>query len=431
MNVLRRIDTDAPASNTGVYHGWLVVGTAFIIAFFGWGIGFYGPGIYMAVLQQRHGWPTADISVAITTYYIFGATLILFVGSLFERIGARQAVLAGTTAMACGAMLLTLVSHLWQVYAAFAVMSLGWAAMSGAAINMIVAPWFGERRGLAISLALNGASAGGIVVAPLLVFLIGRWNFAAALSCVAGLMLAIVVPTAVLVLRNRRPDERDAVSDGSTPPRVQPRASMVASPMLPWQPWHVLRSWDFQTISIPFALGLMVQVGFLTHQVAYLSPVLGQTAAAWAVSLTTSAAVVGRLLIGLFVDKLDRRVVACGNFLVQSAGTALLAANPPAPMLYIGCILFGLGLGNLISLPALIVQQEFPGHHFSPIVSMTVAISQFAFAFGPGLLGYLHQIKGDYTGALIACFIAEVAASVMVILPRLGRRSGGVLAKRS
>src|SRR5262249_58490533 len=105
---------------------------------------------------------------------------------------------------ACGAVLLAFVSRPWQVHGAFAVMSFGWAAMSGAAINIITAPWFDKRRGLAISLALNGASAGGVVIAPLLVFLIGRLNFAAALFCVAALMLAIVLPAVGGVLRPQR-----------------------------------------------------------------------------------------------------------------------------------------------------------------------------------------------------------------------------------
>ncbi|HWL18126.1 MAG TPA: MFS transporter, partial [Bradyrhizobium sp.] len=338
MNVLGGIETAVPAAKTGIYHGWLVVGTAFLIAFFGWGIGFYGPGIYLVALQQRHGWLTADIASAITTYYLLGATLILFAGGIFERFGARCVVSAGATAMACGAVLLTLVSRQWHVYAAFAVMSFGWAAMSGAAINIIIAPWFDRRRGLAISLALNGASAGGVVIAPLLVFLIGRLNFAAALFCVAALMLAIVLPAAAFVLRHKRANERDAADAGCGPTRAQASVPAPAAPAPPWQLSAVLRSSDFQSVSLSFALGLMVQVGFLTHQVAYLSPILGSIATAWAVSLTTLSAVVGRLLIGLIVDTCDRRAVACGNFLVQSAGTALLAANPSAPMLYLGCI---------------------------------------------------------------------------------------------
>jgi len=422
---MSRIETTVPSATTGIYHGWLVVVAAFVIACFGWGIGFYGPGIYLVALQHRHGWPMADISTAITAYYLLGATLILSVGGVFERFGARLTVSTGATAMACGIVLLTLVARPWHVYAAFAVMSFGWAAMSGAALNIIIAPWFDKRRGLAISLALNGASAGGVVIAPLLVFLIGRLNFAAALSCVAVLMLAVILPTAAFVLRCKRIGERDAADEGGDLMRTPPPVPVPAAPAPLWQLSAVLRSRNFQTISVPFALGLVAQVGFLTHQVAYLSPNLGTAGAGWAVSVTTSAAVAGRLLVGLFVDKLDRRGVACGNFLVQSAGMALLAVNSSAPMLYLGCILFGLGLGNLTSLPGLIIQQEFPRQHFSRIVGLIVAINQFAFAFGPGLLGYLQQAKGNYTSALVACFIVEVTAGVIVIFLGLATSSAG------
>src|SRR5207245_9564270 len=72
--------------------------------------------------------------------YVLGAILLFFwVGPLFDRHGARKVVVVGTVAMTCGVMLLALVSRPWHVYAAFAVMSVGWATLSGAAINIIVA----------------------------------------------------------------------------------------------------------------------------------------------------------------------------------------------------------------------------------------------------------------------------------------------------
>jgi MFS family permease len=404
-----------------VYHGWLVVGAAFLIALFGWGIGFYGPGIYLVALQERHGWSTAEISCAITAYYLLGATLVFFAGAIFERFGARWVVATGATAMACGVMLLTLLTHFWQIYAAFAVMSLGWAAMSGAAINIIIAPWFDKRRGLAMSLALNGASAGGLVVAPLMIVLISRLNFAAALFCAAGLMLAVLLPTVALILRCKRPGEHDPADDDANAVQPQLPEAASAAEVRPWQLGPVLRSGNFQAISIPFALGLLAQVGFLTHQVAYLSPIVGTVAAGWAISLTTFSAVVGRIVMGFFVDNVDRRAAACGNFFVQIAGIGVLASNASATTVYLGCILFGLGVGNMISLPGLIVQQEFPKQHFSRIVSLIVAINQFTFAFGPGLLGYLQEAQGGYTTALVACLVMQAAAATIVVLPLIGR----------
>jgi MFS family permease len=417
-----RFETDAATSRAagGIYHGWRVVAAAFLIALFGWGLGFYGPGIYLVALHDRHGWSPASISFAITVYYLLGATLVLFSGGIFERFGVRRVVGAGAIAMACGVVLLALVTDRWQVYAAFAVMSLGWAAMSGAAINIIVAPWFDRRRGLAVSLALNGASVGGVVIAPLLIFLVDRLGLAAALACAASAMLVILLPTVALVLRPRGAGEHDRVDDG-VPSHAPMRESAVTAEGRAWQLSSTLRSGNFQTISIPFALGLTAQVGFLTHQVAYLTPILGNLAAGWAVSLTTLAAVVGRTATGFFVDRFDRRLAACANFCVQIAGTGLLISSTSAPALYLGCALFGLGVGNMISLPSLIVQQEFPKQHFARIVSLIVAINQFTFAFGPGLLGFLQRAGGSYTAALVACLIMEATAALLVVSPMLAR----------
>ena len=102
----------------------------------------------------------------------------------------------------------------------------------------------------------------------------------------------------------------------------------------------LLRSGVFISISVPFALGLTAQVGFLTHQIGFLSPSIGTIAAGWAVSLTTFAAVLGRIAIGYIADQFDRRAVACANFIVQMLGMAILATATTPVMLYLGCVLF-------------------------------------------------------------------------------------------
>ena len=101
-------------------------------------------------------------------------------------------------------------------------MSFGWATMSGAAINIIVAQWFDRRRGLALSWAMNGASAGGVVIAPSLILSISWLGLSAGLASAAAVMLAVLIPIAMLVLRPRRPDEHDPAELHATPPR--PRA---------------------------------------------------------------------------------------------------------------------------------------------------------------------------------------------------------------
>ena len=69
--------------------------------------------------------------------------------------------------------------------------------MGTVVIAAVVSLWFVRRRGLAISLAFTGASSGGVVVTPLLVFLVERLGFAAAMLTATAVMVAVLVPVAV------------------------------------------------------------------------------------------------------------------------------------------------------------------------------------------------------------------------------------------
>jgi fucose permease len=285
--------------------------------------------------------------------------------------------------------------------------------MSGAAVNAIVAPWFEARRGLAISLALNGASAGGVIMAPLWIALIGVLGFAGASVAVVGGLCTVLVPLAAVYLY-RGPAEIGLRSDGAAAPAPAHRTD--GDTRRPTPRAELIRSLRFWTISASFALGLVAQVGFLTHQVAYLSPLLGAGRAALAVTITTVAAIVGRVGTGLFIDRVDRRLASGVNFAMQAAALAILMRADSAALLYAGCALFGLGVGNAITFPSLIVQQEFARQDFSRVVSLIVAINQVTFAFGPAILGWTRDRWGSYGVALAICLAADVAAAVIVLV---------------
>src|SRR5438094_10489454 len=121
---------------------------------------------------------------------------------MYYRLGPRAVVTAGSIAMAAGVAALGLVTQAWQLYPVFLVMSVGWGAMSGAAINIILAPWWERRRGLAVSIAFNGATLGGVIVTPMLIPLIAALGFPRALVTVGFGSFTVVVAVAVLVMRS-------------------------------------------------------------------------------------------------------------------------------------------------------------------------------------------------------------------------------------
>src|SRR5437870_11899010 len=195
------------------FYGWTVVGATFVMAMFSFGLGFYGLTVYLASLQRLHGWSASTGSAPVTVYYVAGALLTAATSGLYERLGPRAVVIGGSIAMVSGVAALGIVARPWQLYPVFLVMSVGWGAMSGAAINIILAPWFVRRRGLVVSLAFNGATLGGAIVAPALIVLIGVTGFTRALTIGAAVLLVALLGLAFGVLR-RGPEQLGLGPDG-------------------------------------------------------------------------------------------------------------------------------------------------------------------------------------------------------------------------
>src|SRR5262249_59682519 len=70
------------------FYGWWMVGAAFVLALFGWGMGFYGPPVYLSVVHETTGWPVALISTAGSGHFLFGGPLGAHLPSFFRRFFA-------------------------------------------------------------------------------------------------------------------------------------------------------------------------------------------------------------------------------------------------------------------------------------------------------------------------------------------------------
>ena len=389
------------------YPGWRVVGACFVVATLAWGFGFYGHGFYLAELQRLHGWPAALISGASTAYYFASALLVIFINDAIRRFGVRAAMLFGAVTLAVSTAALPFIAEPWQLFAAYLVMAFAWASMSVGAITNIVGLWFDRRRGLAISLALNGASFGGVVVVPALVFAAGAAGFTAAMLGGAALILIVLVPLA-LVMPDARARSRAAADVDGARPAPAPNAPPA------WTRWGALRSGAFWSVSAPFAIALLSQAGFLVHQIAFLEPALGRTQAGIAVAVTTAMAIVGRLVLGTMAGWLNQRLAAVVSLATQSGalGAMLLTTDPTA--LLAACAVYGFSVGNLITFPALIVQREFEPAAFGMLIGLSTGLGQFIYAFGPGLLGVARDASGGYAAAVALCIALNLVAAAIV-----------------
>ena len=386
------------------YEGWRIVVVCFLLATFGWGLGFYGQSVYVAELHRLHGWPASLISSGTTFFYLFGAALVAFVAEAIKAFGPRKCLIAGTFAMAAAAIAIGQVNEPWQLFLANAVLAFGWAGTSLSIINNTLGLWFDKKRGMAISLALNGASFGGIVGVPLLVAAIGYFGFSGAMIASAVVMVALMVPV-ILIFVGRPPVHAHtsavAAADAPSPTQIRARA---------------FRDIGFLSVSIAFALVLFAQVGFIVHLISFLDSGIGREKAALAVAVLTAMAVVGRVLFSFVIDRLHQRLASSLSFISQ-AGALLVLINVHNDFAVIAaCAVFGFSVGNLITLPSLIVQREFDPLSFGVLVSLITAINQVTYAFGPGVIGLLRDISGSYALPFYGCIGVELTAAVLIMI---------------
>ncbi|WP_237216377.1 MFS transporter, partial [Falsiroseomonas oryziterrae] len=102
----------------GTFFGWRVVWAAFTVAAFGWGLGFYGPPVFLHAVEQSRGWPLVLVSAAVTCHFLAGAAVVSRLAALHARFGVVAVTRAGAAAAALGVLGWALAAEPWQLFAA-------------------------------------------------------------------------------------------------------------------------------------------------------------------------------------------------------------------------------------------------------------------------------------------------------------------------
>ncbi|HSW08407.1 MFS transporter [Aquabacterium sp.] len=380
------------------FYGTTVVRAAFVLAAFGWGVGFYSPSIFLHAVAARTGWSLPLVSAAVTFHFMFGALMVARLPRIHARWGIALTTAAGAAALALGTMGWAVAAQPWQLFAAALLSGAGWVTMGAAAINAILSPWFVHSRPMALAKAYNGASIGGVIFSPLWAALIAHLGFTAAALLVAVVMLTVVAAISLRVLV-QTPEALHQRPDGDAPGVATRSITSARARPLPGR--LLWRDRGFLTLAAGMSLSLFAQAGLIAHLYALLAAALSTQAAGWAMALVTACAVAGRTVVAKIMPATaDRRRIAAASYAVQVAGSLVLlaASGQQTALLLFGIVLFGVGIGNATSLPPLVAQVEFVKEDMARVVALIVAISQGLWALAPVAFGILLA-AGDGSSA--------------------------------
>ena len=155
--------------------------------------------------------------------------------------------------------------------------------------------------------------------------------------------------------------------------------------------------------------------GMIVHLIP-LFQVLGAGAktAARLASLLGIASAIGRLVIGLCLDRFPAPLVTITVLLMGAAGLALLAVGGLSFVL-VAVILIGLLLGAELDLLAYMASRLFGQRAFGAIYGWLYAMYAIGFGISPFAIGRLHDSFGSYDYALVGSILCLAVAALAVI----------------
>ena len=375
------------------FFGPWAIRAAFVLAVFGWGVGFYGPAVFLHAVMQRTGWSLTLVSSAVTLHYLFGALVVAQLPRLHRRFGVGPTAVAGAAIAAVGLLGWAIASEPWQLFAATLASGGGWVTMGAVAVNAVIAPWYVRTRPMALAKAYNGAAFGGVIFSPLWVALISAMGFTAA-AVMVGLVMVVVMAALALAVFAKSPEQLGQRPDGDAPGTAA--ASITSTHARPLPGRLLWQNRQFRTLALGMAVGLFAQIGLIAHLFSLLVPAMGAQLAGLAMGFATACAIGGRLIVArLMPPGVDRRLVAAAAYGVQLLGTMVLlaASSQQMSLILLGVALFGSGIGNATSLPPLIAQVEFTKEDVPRVVALSVAMGQATYAFAPAVFGAVLAVS--------------------------------------
>jgi len=406
---------------TRVFYGYWIVAAAFVAQFVSLGVFSYVSSSFMIPMVDDLGWSRAEFTVSRTVGQFVMAVTGFLVGTFVDRYGGRPLMLIGTTILSVSLAMHSQVTVLWQwVVLNGVVATVGCAMIGNLVVNVSLAKWFVERRGQAIAWSTMGVSMAGVVITPLVTYLIDAidWQTTWLLLAVGS---ALVMYPISFVMR-RAPEDHGWHPDGKTcqdvaAGRTVRAADDFARSMTRRQ---ALRTVSFYALAVAFGLFTINIVVMLFQTVPYLCDVgFSRRQAALAITVASVPAMVAKPIWGYFIDHMPAQPLAA----LSAAFTGLslfwivfAVYGDSLTWVFVGYFLLGVGWGGMMPIQEVIWASFFGRRYLGAVRGAGLPLALIIGAPAPLLVSYYHDMYGTYQGALMAIAGLNVMSGLLIVM---------------
>jgi MFS transporter, OFA family, oxalate/formate antiporter len=409
------------------FYGWVIVGCSMCANFARQGSAVATLSVFAVPMTDEFNWSMTAISGAVSLGGVLGAIVSPKVGIFVDRRGPGQVLTIGTLLIGVSMIALSMTTSLIWFYIAYCLGRMTFAGPFEIANTSAVANWFIHLRARAMSFTALAHSI-GLAVLPIVAFAaIYVWDWRAGWLAIAGLVLVFgVVPNFLFMIQ--RPEDVGLKpysaqsnlaehADGPQAREVEEELSFTRE--------EASRTPTFWVLIAISVFIYPVQAGISLHQAPhYINCGLSLGVAASAVSAFSVMSAISALVFGHLEARFGvrRSLAVAAALMAIGAAKMLLVTN--AWDAYLSAVVFGAGIGGLITLFPVAWSNCFGRENLGTIRGVTLPIQILAQATGPLLSGALFDSTGSYDASLTFFCASSCVAGVLALFAVRPVKSG-------
>ena len=390
-----------------IHYGWVIVALTVLMQIFSLGIFLYSFGVVLIPWTHSFQVSRAELTMIPVAIQVTTGIASPFVGHFIDRLPTKPAILTGIGSTVLSLVLLSQATSFWQVMLISVLPVVIAIKLAGPLLaQAVTAKWFRSRLGLALAVSAAGGSLGGLVMPPIIQWMIGFSDWRSAYLYLAAGAAVIFIPIALLL-------KEPPVAD--TPPR---QAADVSRGDASLTTFGILSDRIFLFAAI--GLGIIVAVQMVLQ---YNLPAIGHdngispARAALLLSALSTGAIVGKPIWGIIVDRVSAHavylVVSCCYLLSISLMLGALGTVGYVHLL-LSALAAGFGSGAISPFLGVVLVKRFGAANIGKTLGLAYPFLNLS-ALGPVVAAYAYSQTGSYNvGLLILAGCVLVSAVVIV-----------------
>jgi MFS transporter, OFA family, oxalate/formate antiporter len=418
-DLLRKLTSPHRTSGGRVFYGWWVLAMCALINGVGNGIIYQSFTVFFLPLKRDLGVSSAAISLLYGAARLEGGIDGPIYGYLIDRFGSRKMIMIGASLAGIGLILLSMAhSFLTLLLIYVFVVSVGNNSGFFHPLSTAVNKWFIRRRGLGLSIITSSGCVGGMIMAPLLSFIILNYGWRTGTIFAGLLILAVTIPAAIPIRRS--PEEMGLYPDGR-PPVTKPSDPGASAPSIVYDVHfsirQALRTIQFWLLTASLSLRLLVTIALNTHFVPILVwRGMEEASSAYLVSLFAFCQIPLAIGLGWMGDRRNKARLSCYCIIPNIVAMMGMVFSDHPFFLYFFPIAFAIAMGATPLNWALIGDFFGRGSYATLRGLMGIGYGTATF-LSPIYAGWIFDKTESYALVLVTfSFIFTVCAVLFAIL---------------